>query len=787
MLFIEALLNLRKASAQTALRCKPYLLLTSCMAVSMVATDLAINKYVAQKRNSEFKNNMVQLGLSIRDDLLTDNYTNLDDALLGFLRIKKSVHCLTIFNPSKQIVSAAQQSQEKNSPTIVYDDIPQTCELSSEKSKPISNRWEFRAITPLENNGVSIGTLIGVAKTDNDSLGTIRSIEAALMFSLSVVFVPAFVLLRSSGKREVRMEKEKTERIAALINKLEDAEQRTRSAFEGTNDGWWQWQIHNNQATLSDKLIKLLEIDNWNEPTKVTEGNWWTKYLLPKDQNNFQQFLQQLIEHDAPTPNKNNKVIELQARSQRSNSEIQLRITPVITEFDANKPSVIALVANNITKEKEQREKIHRLAFFDSLTKLHNRSSLELEIESKYLNNNDQQQLVLFALDLDKFKFINDSYGHSVGDQLLIQVADRLRAELDRDVFIARPGGDEFVILMSIKAEGKESIKSRAESVAIRLLKTLSQPYLLEGCVANNTCSIGISIGHTSGESKTSLMDKADLALYQAKTNGRNRFFFYQEGMAQSIKKRATTANLLQKQLQNSLMSIKLEPIISLSDTKISGENELIRGYEALFRCPVIGKPVPYLIQCAEEAGIIRMITKAVLEKVSEAIQTNTIDTPAYVSINISPLEFLEVNFPENFMEALKQFKISPEQIKIEITESTLLQDVATTRKNMNELNAAGIEFYLDDFGTGYSSIELLRGLPFHCLKIDRSYISNLHRKSGLRLVKAIIDLAKAFNLTVIGEGVETPAQLDAIRSMGCDCAQGFLFKDQAKMINPHS
>ena len=114
----------------------------------------------------------------------------------------------------------------------------------------------------MENNGVSIGTLIGVAKTDNDSLGTIRSIEAALMFSLSVVFVPAFVLLRSSGKREVRMEKEKTERIAALINKLEDAEQRTRSAFEGTNDGWWQWQIHNNQATLSDKLIKLLEIDN---------------------------------------------------------------------------------------------------------------------------------------------------------------------------------------------------------------------------------------------------------------------------------------------------------------------------------------------------------------------------------------------------------------------------------------------------------------------------------------------------------------------------------------------
>ena len=138
-------------------------------------------------------------------------------------------------------------------------------------------------------------------------------------------------------------------------------------------------------------------------------------------------------------------------------------------------------------------------------------------------------------------------------------------------------------------------------------------------------------------------------------------------------------------------------------------------------------------------------------------------------------------------MEALKQFKISPKQIKIEITESTLLQDIGTTRKNMNELNSEGIEFYLDDFGTGYSSIELLRGLPFHCLKIDRTYISNLHCKSGLSLVKAIIDLAKAFNLTVIGEGVETPEQLDAIRSMGCDFGQGFLFKDQAKMINPHS
>ena len=790
MAIVEVLRKLRRASAHAARRLKPYALLTGCMALSILVADQAINRYVAQKRNSEFNDDIIQLGLSIKDDLISGDYIQLDEALLGFLRIKRSVHCLTVFNSNNQILSAAQRSQIETNPTIVYGYAPQPCRLPSAGIKPTTNRWQFKALSSVQNNGIPIGTLIGFAKTDRDSLATIRSIEATLLIALCGVFIPAFVLLRSSGKREVRMEKERAERIAGLMNKLEDAEQRTRSAFEGTNDGWWQWQIHEDQAKLSEKILKLLEIDDVHgssEVVPIRTGNWWTAYTAPGDQKSFRQFLIETRNQIRDTPNQDIKETELRATSKRSKRELYLRVTAVVTEFQNGTPSVVALVVNDITTEKEQKKNIHQLAFYDQLTGLHNRSSLELEIERRWIANDIQQRLVLFALDLDKFKFINDSYGHSVGDQLLIQVANRLRDELKPDNFIARLGGDEFVVVMRIDTERDDIIQSKAESLAHRLLKVLSQPYRLERCVANNTCSIGISIEKTPDDSKQRLMDKADLALYQAKANGRNRYFFYQDGMAQIISKRAATAGLLQSHLQHSLTSLKLEPIVSLIGSKSSSSGTTIRGYEALFRCPGIKKPVPYLIQCAEESGIIRMVTESILENVSKHTRSNPDQTKTYVSINISPLEFLEVNFPRRFLSTLEHYQLKPEQIKIEITESTLLQDISTTRKNMCHLNSVGIEFYLDDFGTGYSSIKLLRGLPFHCLKIDRTYISNLHHASGLKLVKAIIDLAKAFNLTLVGEGVETPAQMNALQSLGCDYAQGYLFKDNTKFINPAS
>ena len=782
--------NLRRAGEQAALRFKPYALLTGCMALSILVTDQAINRYVAQKRNRDFKDNIVQLGLSIKDDLVTGDYIQLDEALLGFMRIKRSVHCLTVFNTSNQILSAAERPQIQTTPTIVYGDAPEPCRLSSAAIKPITNRWQFRVLSSVENNGIPIGTLIGVAETDTDSLATIRSIEAALLTALSVVFIPAFALLRASGKREVRMEQERAERIAGLMNKLEDAEQRTRSAFEGTNDGWWQWHIREDQAKLSDKILKLLEVDDAHGASDAVAnhaGNWWTTYAVPDDQETFHQFLVEICNQNTLSPDQGIKETELRVTSQRSKAQLHLRVTAVVTEFQNDTPSVVALVVNDITTEKEQKKNIHQLAFYDRLTGLHNRSSLELEIERAWSGNDNHQRLVLFALDLDKFKFINDSYGHSVGDQLLIQVANRLRSELKPDDFIARLGGDEFVVVMRIDAEGEDIIHGKAEAVARQLLTALSQPYLLESCVANNTCSIGISIDKAPADSKKRLMDKADLALYQAKANGRNRYFFYQDGMAQSISNRATTAGLLQSHLQRGLTSLKLEPIVSLNGTESSSHGPMVRGYEALFRCPGITKPVPYLIQCAEESGIIRMVTESILENVGKTIRSNPDYTTTYISINVSPLEFLEVNFPDRFLARLEYHQLNPEQIKIEITESTLLQDIGTTRKNMRQLNSAGIEFYLDDFGTGYSSIELLRGLPFHCLKIDRTYISNLHHPSGVKLVKAIIDLAKAFNLSLVGEGVETPAQMSALRSLGCDNAQGYLFKDKAKFSNPAS
>ena len=184
MAIVEVLRKLRRASAHAARRLKPYALLTGCMALSILVADQAINRYVAQKRNSEFNDDIIQLGLSIKDDLISGDYIQLDEALLGFLRIKRSVHCLTVFNSNNQILSAAQRSQIESNPTIVYGDAPQPCRLPSAGIKPTTNRWQFKALSSVQNNGIPIGTLIGFAKTDRDSLATIRSIEAALLIAL---------------------------------------------------------------------------------------------------------------------------------------------------------------------------------------------------------------------------------------------------------------------------------------------------------------------------------------------------------------------------------------------------------------------------------------------------------------------------------------------------------------------------------------------------------------------------------------------------------------------------
>ncbi|AII49729.1 hypothetical protein KR52_11345 [Synechococcus sp. KORDI-52] len=782
MFIIESIKHLCKSSTEGTQGFKPYAVLTGCMAISILLADLAINNYVAQKRNNEFKDDIIQLGLSIRNDLIKRDYNQIDEALLGFLRIKRAVNCLTVFNSSNEIQSTALRLQIDETPTIHYGELPQQCQLEPAKIKQDTDRWQIRASTIIENDNIPIGTLVGYTKTNLESITTIRSIEAALLTALSAVFIPAFIQLRLSGKRELRMEKDKAERISSLMNKLEKAEQRTRSAFEGSNDGWWQWNVLENKATLSGKIIQLLEVADDNtisEVNAVISGDWWRDYVSQDDKENFQQFLLAICNKDEKTARTCIKEKELVVITKRSKTEIHLRVTAVITEYEKEIPSSVALVVNNITSQEIQKKRIHHLAFHDQLTGLYNRSALEHGIESGD-SENSNYQLVFMALDLDKFKFINDSYGHSVGDELLIQVANRLKSELKQEDFIARIGGDEFVVLMRFDSEGQREIVEKAKSIADRLLTALSKPYDLENCVANNTSSIGISIEKGPKKSGKQLMDEADLALYKAKAKGRNRYFFYQDGMAQGVRKRAKTASLLQSHLERNMASIKLEPLVSLTKTGSPSRDMTITGYEALFRCPSISATVPYLIQCAEEAGIIRMVTDCVLKNISNLTREGSIDNTHYVSVNISPLEFLEANFPHRFLNQLNRNQLNPQRIKIEITESTLLQDLGTTRINMQELNAAGVEFLIDDFGTGYSSIELLRGLPFHYLKIDRSYINNMKHTSGLRLVRAMIELGKAFDLTVIGEGVETQFQLSTLESLGCDHGQGYLFNDKA-------
>ena len=224
---------------------------------------------------------------------------------------------------------------------------------------------------------------------------------------------------------------------------------------------------------------------------------------------------------------------------------------------------------------------------------------------------------------------------------------------------------------------------------------------------------------------------------------------------------------------------MNLQPIVELSSEKTLSHHTLhsrIVGHEALFRCPKLKQSIPYLVECAEKSGIIGLLTTSILDNIQHQAKEASPDNETYISINISPIQFLETNFPNTFVRNLEDRSINPGLIRIEITETALLQDLQTTQMHMSKLKDQGVSFYLDDFGTGYSSIELLRKLPFSSLKLDRSYTKNLHKESGSELVKSIIDMSKAFNMSLIGEGVETLEQKRILESLGCEYAQGFLF-----------
>lgn len=431
---------------------------------------------------------------------------------------------------------------------------------------------------------------------------------------------------------------------------------------------------------------------------------------------------------------------------------------------------------SEITQNSEAEAEIHRLAYYDALTQLPNRRLLQDRLGQALLvaRRSSRCGAILF-LDLDNFKILNDTRGHEIGDMLLLEVARRLHACLRGSDTVARLGGDEFVVLLEDLSKSVTEASAQSRLLGDKLLEAIAQPYRLKGIEYHCTGSIGISLFCDTEITVDELLKRADLAMYEAKSVGRNALCFFDPEMQRVLDRDSALANDLRQACTRQELRLYYQPQID----SVHG----IVGAEALLRWqhPERGLVMPGdFITLAEETGLIRAIGRWVIETACAQIkawESGDATRDLQLAINVSARQFRQPDFVAQVQQVLNQSGANPARLKIELTESVVLENVADAIAKMEALKAIGIGLSMDDFGTGYSSLSYLKQLPLDQLKIDRSFITHLASDSGdAAIVKAIITLGQTFGMSVIAEGVETGTQRDFLQQNGCHLFQGYLF-----------
>ena len=444
---------------------------------------------------------------------------------------------------------------------------------------------------------------------------------------------------------------------------------------------------------------------------------------------------------------------------------------------DAGKPQSVLYIQTDITQRKQAEQEIEDLAFFDPLTGLPNRRLLldRLRQAVASCRRNRHTGGVLF-IDLDSFKSLNDTLGHDQGDVLLQQVALRLRACVPRGSdTVARHGGDEFVILLEGFSGEPEDIARQAEAVAEKILAAFAAPFKLDHHQHHSSASIGVALFDEEIGDVDELLKRADLAMYQAKTAGRNTIRFFDPEMQTVINTRVQLEAELRQGLQRNEFRVHYQ-------SQTDGEGHTT-GAEALVRWqhPHRRLVLPAMfIPLAEETGLILPLGQWVLETAcSQLVAWSRIPATSHltVAVNVSAYQFRQGDFVEQVMQAIRRTGADPNKLKLELTESLLVEDVERTVEKMKYLKAKGIRFALDDFGTGYSSLSYLKRLPLDQLKIDKSFVRDvLTDPSDAAIARTVLVLGHTLGLEVIAEGVETLSQRDFLARNGCRAYQGYLF-----------
>jgi len=545
------------------------------------------------------------------------------------------------------------------------------------------------------------------------------------------------------------------------LGSLQESEERYALAARGANDGLWDWNIDSGVIYFSPRWNHMLGYavsEQWSQPEQ------WLSHIHLDDRDRVRGEIAAHCEGTTPE-----FASEYRMRH-KSGGYIWMLSRGIAVRDPAGNAIRMAGSQTDITEGK----------IVDPLTRIPNRLYFLDRLESalETVSPEDGPFAVLF-IDLDQFKLVNDSLGHAAGDELLVDVAGRLRASIRTSArgnghppsVVARVGGDEFAVLLGhLEHDTDHSI------VATRILERLSEPFHLEGRRMVVSASIGIALSF-AGATPEDLIRNADTAMYRAKANGKDRFEFFTEAMREQVVNRFETEAGLRKAIEAQQLVLHYQPIFSASQQRLSGFEALVRWHH-----PERGLIQPgEFIAIAEESDLILLLDRWVLHEACRQMAEWQRSLPGLphlsINVNISSRHLSDPRLVEEVEFALADSGLSPQSLAIEVTEGSLIGNTEEIRSTLDRLRAMKVRLEIDDFGTGYSSLSYLRRLPFDTLKIDRSFVRELSTGSdGRDIVKAIVEMAHSLRLEVIAEGVETEEQLHQLCTLGCDHLQGFLF-----------
>jgi len=550
---------------------------------------------------------------------------------------------------------------------------------------------------------------------------------------------------------------------------LRQSEERYALAARGANDGLWDWKLQTNEIYFSERWKQMLGFEDHELPNVVQS---WMGRVHPEDLPTLQTQLQIHLEGQTPHFECEYRILE-----QGGTYRWMLGRAMAVRNVD-NVAYRIAGSQTDITERKLAVEELLQAAFHDSLTGLPNRMLFmdRLTGAAHRAKRKDYQIAVLF-IDLDRFKIINDTMGHEMGDTVLVEIGRRLEgcirpgdtvARLGSTV--ARLGGDEFTVLI-------ERINDVADAVRIaaRILEVVKQPLMTDGQEVTTTASIGIATSTTGFERPEDLLRDADAAMYRAKKLGKARYEVCDRQMHELALERLHIERDLHGIIERDELHVVYQPVVALEDEKVVGFEALLR-----WQHPTRGTMLPDdFIAIAENASLIHPITLWTLGKALRELQQlreTERGREITMSVNVSGRDFGYADFVEELEAALREQSIDPMAVRLEITESAVVRNADAAAHAMQELAAQHIHFTLDDFGTGYSSFANLLRYPIDTLKIDRTFIGRMHEPDGMRAVTMMVTMARVLNMIAVAEGIETREQLDELRKLGCPFGQGYLF-----------